>query len=172
MDFDTQVAHKETSEWQAPRSAVEIQYELERNKPMPSLNHAIVQSRLCQELSWAYNEEFDILPELDIQFLNRKVVPDISIYPKSNNDWDNDSLVMTDLPLGVIEILTYRQPLDDIFERIHHVYFPAGLKSVWGVLPSAQSVMIFTPNAKPKTFNSGIMHDAASGFEIDLDKIF
>ena len=172
MDFETQVAHQEKAEPQESRSAAEIQYELERNKPMPSLNHAIAQSRFCKELTSTYGEAFDILPELDIQFLNRKVVPDVSIYPKSKDDWHDDILVMTDLPLLAIEILTYRQPIDDIFERIHHVYFPAGLKSAWVVLPSAQSVMIFTSNAKPQTFNSGIMHDAASGFEVDLDKIF
>jgi Putative restriction endonuclease len=172
MDFENQVAHQETAERQESRSAAEIQYELERNKPMPSLRHSIAQSRLCWELNSTYGEKFDILPELDIQFLNRKVVPDVSIYPKSKDDWHNDILVMTDLPLLPIEILTYRQPIDDIFERIHHIYFPAGLKSAWVVLPSAQSVMIFTPNAKPQTFNSGIMHDAASGFEVDLDKIF
>jgi hypothetical protein len=172
MDFENQVTHQETAEPQEPRSAAEIQYELERNKPAPSFRHSIAQSRFCRELTSTYGEAFDILPELDIQFLNRKVVPDVSIYPKSKADWHNDILVMTDLPLLTIEILTYRQPIDDIFERIHHVYFPAALKSIWVVLPSVQSVMIFTPNAKPQMFTSGIMHDAASGFEVDLDKIF
>ncbi len=172
MDFDTQVAHKETSEWQAPRSAVEIQYELERNKPMPSLNHARIQSSLIRHLANAYSEEYDILSELTIDFPIKSAVPDVSIYPITEADWQNDVIKRAEIPLLAIEILSPRQVFDDIMDKIKKIYFPAGMSSVWVVLPSAQSVMIFTPNAKPKTFNSGIMHDAASGFEIDLDKIF
>ena len=171
MDFETQVTHQET-EIQEPRSAAEIQYELERNKPMPSLNHAKIQFRLTMQLGLAYGSEFDILPELTVAFPIKSAVPDIAIYPKVADDWQNDIIKRTELPLLAIEILSPRQVFDDIMDKIHTIYFPAGLKSAWVVLPSAQSVMIFTPNAKPQTFNSGIMHDAASGFEVDLDKVF
>ena len=68
MDFERQVAHQQTAERQELRSAVEIQYELERNKPMPSLNHAKIQARLVWLLTNAYREEYDILPELTIAF--------------------------------------------------------------------------------------------------------
>jgi Uma2 family endonuclease len=172
MDFETQVTHQETAERQESRSAAEIQYELERNKPMPSLNHAKIQARLVWQLTNSYREEYDILPELSIAFPTKPAVPDIAIYPKVADDWKNDIIKRTELPLLAIEILSPRQIFDDIMDKINDIYFPAGLKSTWVVLPSAQSVMIFTPNAKPQTFNSGIMHDAASGFEVDLDKIF
>ena len=172
MDFETQVAHKETAEWQEPRSADEIQYELERNKPMPSLNHARVQASLIRQLANTYNEKYDILSELTIDFPVKWAVPDISIYPITPADWQNDVIKRPEIPLLAIEILSPRQVFDDILDKIKKIYFPAGMASVWVVLPSAQSVMIFTPNTKPQTFNSGLMHDAASGFEIDLDKIF
>jgi Uma2 family endonuclease len=171
MDFQTQIAHNETAEWMEPRSAVEIQYELERNKPMPSNNHAKVQYRMCKQLG-KYDTEFDILPELSIDFPTKPAVPDIAIYPIAPDDWNNDSIKRTDLPLLVIEILSPKQAFDDILDKIKNIYFPAGLKSVWVVLPPGQSVMIFKPNEKPKTFDSGIMLDKASGFEVDLDKIF
>jgi Uma2 family endonuclease len=172
MDFETQVAHQETTELQEPRSAVEIQYELERNKPMPSLNHAKIQFRLAMQLGLAYSSEFDILPELTIAFPVKPAVPDISIYPKVVDDWKHDIIKRSELPLLAIEILSPRQIFDDITDKINTIYFPAGLKSAWVVLPSVQSVMIFTPNAKPRMYNSGIMQDTASGFEVDLDKIF
>jgi Uma2 family endonuclease len=172
MDFETQVAHRETAELQESRSAVEIQYELERNKPMPSLNHAKIQMRLVAHLFNAYAQEYDVLPELSIAFPAKPAVPDIAIYPKVADDWKNDIIKRAELPLLVVEILSPKQIFDDIMDKINDIYFPAGLKSAWVVLPSAQSVMIFTPNAKPQTFNSGIMHDAASGFEVDLDKVF
>jgi Uma2 family endonuclease len=172
MDFETRVAHQETTEIQEPRSAVEIQYELERNKPMPSLNHAKIQMRLVAHLFNAYAHEYDVLPELAIAFPVKPAVPDIAIYPKVADDWHHDIIKRSELPLLAIEILSPRQIFDDIIEKINTIYFPAGLKSAWVVLPSAQSVMIFTPNAKPKLYNSGIMQDTASGFEVDLDKIF
>ena len=173
MDFETQVTHQETAEWQEPRSAAEIQYELERNKPMPSLNHAKIQARLVWLLTNTYREEYDILPELTIAFPVKPAVPDIAIYPKVADDWKNDIIKRAELPLLAIEILSPRQIFDDIMDKIYDIYFPSGLKSAWVILPSAQSVMIFTPDAaKPQLFNSGIMRDTASGFEVDLDKIF
>ncbi len=172
MDFETQVAHQETTERQELLSAAEIQYELERNKPMPSLNHARIQMRLVAHLFNAYAHEYDVLPELSIDFPVKPAVPDVSIYPITPADWQNDVIKRVDIPLLAIEILSPRQVFDDIMDKIQKIYFPAGMASVWVVLPSVQSIMIFTPNAKPQMFTSGIMHDAASGFEIDLDKIF
>ena len=172
MDFETQVAHQETAERQEPRSAAEIQYELERNKPMPSLNHARIQMRLVAHLFNAYAHAYDVLPELSIDFPVKPAVPDVCIYPITPADWQNDVIKRVDIPLLAIEILSPRQIFDDIIDKIQKIYFPAGMSSVWVVLPSVQSVMIFTPNAKPQMYTSGIMHDAASGFEIDLDKIF
>ncbi len=172
MDFDTQMAKNEAAELQDPRSEVEIQYELERNKPMPSLNHARIQARLVRHLANAYSEKYDILSELTIDFPVKSAVPDVSIYPITPADWQNDVIKQVEIPLLAIEILSPRQIFDDILDKIKKIYFPAGMRSVWVVLPSAQSVMIFEPNQKPKTFNSGIMRDEASGFEVDLDKIF
>ena len=172
MDFETQVTHQETAERQEPRSAVEIQYELERNKPMPSLNHARIQASLVWLLTTNYRKEYDILSELTIDFPVKPAVPDVCIYPITPADWQNDVIKRVDIPLLAIEILSPRQIFDDIIDKIQKIYFPAGMASAWVVLPSVQSVMIFTPNAKPQMFTSGIMRDAASGFEIDLDKIF
>jgi Uma2 family endonuclease len=172
MDFENQVTHQETAEPQEPRSAAEIQYELERNKPMPSLNHARIQASLVWLLTTAYRKEYDILSELTIDFPVKPAVPDVCIYPVTPADWQNDVIKRVDIPLLAIEILSPRQIFDDIIDKIQKIYFPAGMSSVWVVLPSVQSVMIFTPNAKPQMFTSGIMHDAASGFEVDLDKIF
>jgi Uma2 family endonuclease len=172
MDYSNQFAHPTTAEYQETRSAIEIQYESERNKPMPSWNHAKVQYRLTKHLGDVYDAEFDIQPELSIDFPAKTAVPDVSIYPKVADDWDEDDVKTKRLPLLVIEILSPKQAFDDIVDKIRKIYFPAGLKSVWVVLPSAQSIMIFKPALKPQTYTSGIMRDDASGFELDLDKIF
>jgi Uma2 family endonuclease len=174
MDFQTQIAHNETAEWTELRNAEEIQYELERNKPMPSLNHARIQASLVRHLGNTYHKEFDILSELTIDFPVKPAVPDVCIYPITPPDWRRDTIKKKDFPLLVIEILSPKQAFDDIMDKIRDIYFPAGVPSAWVVLPSAQSVMIFTPNAddKPKTYTAGILRDEVSGFEVDLDKIF
>jgi Uma2 family endonuclease len=172
MDLQTQIAHNSTTESLEPRSALEIQYELERDKPMPSLNHAKVQARLTVELTLTYRSEYDILPELSINFPVKPATPDIAIYPKVADNWQDDIIKRTELPLLAIEILSPKQAFDDITDKIRSIYFPAGLKSAWVVLPSVQSIMIFKPNAKTRIYQSGIMRDEASGFEVDLDKIF
>jgi Uma2 family endonuclease len=172
MDLQTQIAHNSPTETLEPRSELEIQYELERNKPMPSLNHARVQSRIIKHLAIAYDQEYDILSELTIAFPVKPAVPDVCIYPITQPVWHKDVVKKQDFPLLVIEILSSKQAFDEIVDKINDIYFPAGVPSAWVILPSAQSVMIFTPNEKPKTYASGIMKDEASGFEIDLDKVF
>lgn len=172
MDLQTQIAHNPVTELDEQFAELERQYKLERNKPLPSRNHAKVQSYLTFELGLSYDKVYDILSELTIDFPVKMAVPDISIYPKMATNWENDVIAMKELPLLAIEILSHNQPFDDILDKIRNIYFPAGLKSVWVVLPPAQSIMIFRPSGKPLTFTSGIMRDEASGFEVDLDKIF
>jgi Uma2 family endonuclease len=172
MDFEPQVAHQETTERQEPRSAAEIQYELERNKPMPSFNHSVAQHNLGVQLEIVYGKEFQICPELEIQFPTQKAVPDISIYPKMRMNWQKDQIRRTDLPNLVIEILSPRQAFDDIMTKMMDIYFPAGIKSAWVVLPSAETIMIFKPDSKAQSFTSGLVKDDVSGFEVNLDKIF
>jgi Uma2 family endonuclease len=155
-----------------PRSEAEIQYELERGKPMPSVNHSLVQIRLAVFLDKNYSEKFQVYSELEIAFPIRNCIPDLAIYPIEKTNWLKDSIRKKDMPLLVIEILSPRQAFDDIVEKINDVYFTAGLKSVWVVLPSAQSIMLFKPNEKPQTYNDGILKDEASGFEMDLSYIF
>jgi Uma2 family endonuclease len=172
MDFQTLITQTETTELQEPRSATEIQYELERNKPMPSLNHARLQARLVRQLANAYSEEYEIFSELTIDFPVKPAIPDVCIYPITPVDWENDVIRCQEVPLLAIEILSPKQAFDDILDKIKKIYFPAGMTSVWVVLPSAQSMMVFKPNQRPQTYNSGLVKDDTSGFEVDLDKIF
>ena len=160
------------TEAQPQVDSYETQYEQERGKPMPSKNHAILQGEIYYELRTQFGTQFDILPELSLDLTSGKATPDLCVYEKTPRNWQVDVIKTKETPLLAIEILSPKQNFNDIVDKMNNIYFPAGMKSVWVVLPSAQSVMIFTPNAKPRLFNSGIMQDTASGFEVDLDKIF
>lgn len=147
-------------------------YELERDKPMPSRNHSIIQSRLNIALG-KYLDQFEILPELNLAPPGvRPSVPDICIYPKMEIDLLEDEIKVTDAPITAIEILSPKQSIDDIKEKIFQIYFPAGVKSVWLVVPTFRTVYVFTPDRKYATFASGTLHDPATGISLELDSFF
>jgi Uma2 family endonuclease len=146
--------------------------EPEIEKTMASKNHAKIQSRLAKILGNAYDENFDIFTEFEVEIVGKKVIPDVSIYPIEPSDWDNDVIRGDTAPILAIEILSPRQAFDEVVTKIKEVYFPAGSKSAWIVLPKTRMVMLFTPDDEIQTFRKGILQDKASGFDIDLNKVF
>lgn len=154
------------------RSEAAIQYEIERNKPMPSENHSKVQRRLTVQLDLNYGENYDVFPELEITFPAKNCVPDLAIYPIKPDNWVKDNIRRTDLPNLVIEILSPRQVYGDIIEKIEEIYFPAGMRSAWVVLPPNKAILLMKSDGTSQFFTSGILKDDASGFEVDLGKIF
>lgn len=160
------------SEAQPTVVSLEMQYEQERGKPMPSKNHSLLQMEIGFELKTQYGKQFDIFPELSLDLTTGGAVPDLCIYDKTPRNWQVDVIKTKNPPLLAIEILSPRQAFDDITDKITNIYFPAGMKSVWVVLPKVESVMLFRPNQKTETYNQGILQDTASGFELNIDKIF
>jgi Uma2 family endonuclease len=154
--------------------SLENRYEQERGKPMPSKNHSLLQMEIGFELKMQYGKQFDIFPELSLDLIPNTpgAVPDICIYDKTPRNWQVDVIKTKNPPLLAIEILSPRQVFDDITDKINNIYFPAGMKSVWVVLPKVESVMLFRPNQKTEMYSQGILHDTASGFDLDIDKIF
>ena len=146
--------------------------EPEIEKTMASKNHAKIQSRLAKILGNAYDENFDIFTEFEVEIVGKKVIPDVSIYPIEPSDWDNDVIRGDTAPILAIEILSPRQAFDEVVTKIKEVYFPAGSKSAWIVLPKTRMIMLFTPDDEIQTFRKGILQDTASGFDIDLNKVF
>lgn len=151
---------------------VEQQYQKERNKPMPSKNHSRIQSRLVYLLTSSYGKNFDIFPEFELELLGKKTVPDVSIFPYTPADWENDELRSKDAPILAIEILSPKQASGILTKKIRTNYFKAGVKSAWIVFPDLKNIIVMHPNGNIQTYYHGIMHDVASGFEVDLDEVF
>jgi len=103
-------------------------YELERGKPMPSLNHSLIQSQLIGILWNQYRKDFTFASELSISLADKPFVPDLCIYPKRKSDWQNDEIRVSEPPLTIIEISSPKQDFED-FERKLKAYFNAGVKS-------------------------------------------
>ncbi len=80
-----------------PVTDIDIHYQTERGKPMPSYNHAYLQLEIGFQLKVKYNSEFDILSELSLELSSGKAVPDLCIYPKRRQDWQRDIICETNL---------------------------------------------------------------------------
>ncbi|MBX3059693.1 MAG: Uma2 family endonuclease [Anaerolineae bacterium] len=137
---------------------------------MPSKNHAIVQTNLILALS-KIAADLSVLSELTIDLETGPLTPDICVYPELEVDWIHDEIRMSDLPLLVVEILSPKQYLSDLVEKLE-LYFAAGVKSGWLVQPSLKSIAVFTPDMTSTVYTAGELTDPALGITINLDDIF
>ena len=155
-----------------PVTDIDIHYQTERGKPMPSNNHSYLQLEIGFQLKVKYNSEFDIYSELSLELSAGKAVADLCIYPKRVQNWQRDIVRRTDAPLLAIEILSPKQAFDDIVDKIQDIYFPSGVLSAWVIVPSAESLILYKPNQKPESFSKTVVKDTASSFELDLNLVF
>jgi hypothetical protein len=93
------------------------QYELERGKPMPSKNHAIIQSRLIIAFAQLAGDRYTILSEITIDLPAGGVVPDIALYPPTPYEAFNDEVEMTTPPLCAIEIISPSQAISSLSKK-------------------------------------------------------
>ena len=145
-------------------------YDRERGKPLPSLNHGLVQSFLGAALLH-YRKTYSIVSELNLNLNGRLYVPDISIYPKLPLNWQHDHMEMTDPPLTVIEILSSTQSLDSLVTKAE-AYFEAGVQSCWIVQMVVESVVVLVPGEKPTVCTGGGVMDPATGITVEISEIF
>ena len=150
---------------------IENEYELERGKPMPSINHSQIQTNIVLALA-KYRKEFSFFTELDLELTSGRAVPDVCIYPKMTINWRKDIIRFTEVPIIAFEILSPRQALDDITTKIDTIYFSADVKAAWIVFPSLQTVHVLTPNGKTKAYTEGVIRDATTGIELSIEDIF
>lgn len=149
----------------------EVDYELERGKPVPSLNHAIVQTRLLINLSIQY-EQYQILSELPLELPTGRFTPDLTFCEPRSADFRNDEIRVTEPPLGTIEILSPTQALDDLVEKAMS-YFAAGVRSCWIVLPALKNVYVFSDPDTYRIFrHDEVLTDEKLGITLPLEPIF
>ncbi len=167
-----ELLHSTVSQSTYNQSTYESDYVNERGKPMPSRNHGKLQARFAYALITKYINQFEIETELSLELTTGKATPDIAINPVIEDDWFNDEIRVTVPPLSVIEIVSPTQSIDEIKDKIMNIYFAAGVKSAWIVIPTLQSVYVLTPDKKIRTFTSGLIKDEVVGIELDMQYLF
>lgn len=150
----------------------EIEYELERGKPMPSLNHSVIQTNIAGFLKVNYKKQYRIVTELSLELHTGNANPDVAIYPPIEINWSKDQIKVKEPPLLAIEILSPKQSLDDLKDKIFDIYFPSGVKSAWIVMPSLKAVIIFKTDGSNLIISNGRVKDDILNIEIAMEDIF
>ena len=143
-----------------------------QDEKMSSYNHSELQSHLSFLFRLAYRQEYSILTELDFDFASGKTRPDLCIMPKRKANWLADEIVVQEVPITTVEILSPEQSLNSLTDRIYKKHFPAGVKTVWLVVPTVQTVSILLPDRKQVNFASGTVIDPITGIALQLSEIF
>ncbi|MEM6631283.1 MAG: Uma2 family endonuclease [Bacteroidota bacterium] len=147
-------------------------YEKERNKPMPSKNHAIVQTNLVIGLAKILDADFNILTEIALSFPTGDRIPDLAIFESIDFTPGHDEIRMKVMPKGIIEILSSTQSLNDLTSKAAE-YFSAGVISYWLVLPDLCSIYVFSaPNEYNVFIKDQTLNDPVLGLELPLTRIF
>lgn len=146
-------------------------YVTERNKPMPSLNHSLIQTNLIFALG-QYREKYRIASELSLELSEWPIVPDICLLPSMKMDTSNDQVKVSEPPLCVIEILSPTQSISELLSKAKS-YFEHGVQSCWIVLPGLDNIYVFTTPKDYEIFKSGeTLEDKKMGIRIDVARVF
>jgi Uma2 family endonuclease len=148
-------------------------YELERGKPMPSLQHALTQENLVFSIKSRYRHLYRVLPEITLEMPEKPdCVPDVAIYAASAIQFEPDAIRMTAMPLTTIEIMSPSQTDDELVAKTDR-YFRAGVKSCWVVLPSFRAILVYSQPRKYHFFvEDSTLTDPATGIELAVNEIF
>jgi Uma2 family endonuclease len=148
------------------------EYEIERGKPMPSLNHGLIQANVLIALISRYRSSFRFASETSLDLSGWLSTPDISILPPGAINLKVDKIKVTDPPLGTIEILSPTQNLNDLVDKADR-YFENGVKSCWIIIPSMGGVAIYASPGKYTFFNENdTAKDQVLGLEVPVSELF
>lgn len=147
-------------------------YVTERNKPMPSLNHAKIQANIIFLMMLHYKKIFTVVSELSFDLSDWVSVPDVSLLPLTKYDAKNDQIKVLEPPLCTVEILSPTQSLSELVAKSRS-YFDKDVKSCWIVFPELENVYVFSSPDNYKIFVKGdILKDEIMQIELNINEIF
>jgi len=152
-------------------AVLENTYEIERNKPMPSKNHAKIQTRLILALAKQINPDA-ILSEPTLELNDWICNPDIALFEPEPLDVMQEEIRVQKPPKCAIEIISPTQTLNELTDKAID-YLEHGVKSCWLVLPTLKTIYVFSG---PRQFDAFIqdetVKDEVLGIELSLGSIF
>ena len=146
--------------------------DIQEDRPMPSRNHARVAQNLSVLLD-QFKDHYAVCPQLSLNLDGWQTSPDLCLYPRAAlaTDWLTDEDELTIPPALVIEILSPKQNLQPLVDKIRE-YGRHGVKSCWLVLPATRVVSVFPATGGSRAFTEGLLRDEVVGIEIPLAGVF
>lgn len=152
--------------------AIKSDYELERGKPIPTWNHALLQKRILVKIESRYEGRFSVFPKLNLSVLGEKLVPDLAVFAGSLGFLAHDQNIVSEMPLLVVEILSPSQSITELTFKAER-YLKAGVTSYWLVVPELMNIAISSEAGVYQTFNrQDTLCDPATGIELELAPLF
>lgn len=146
-------------------------YEIERGKPMPNRIHGTIQSAITSLLTVAHKTRYGFPNELSLA-TTPPTTPDICIYPKKKLDVRAVEAKETEMPITTIEILSPTQTIDELQDKVWDIYFPAGVRSAWIVVPELKVIQLLLPEGEPQIFHKNTLTDPVTGIQVSLEEVF
>ena len=148
------------------------QYETERNKPMPSLNHGLIQAKLIFALLSRYQTRYNVMSELSLDLSDWSSVPDICLYLVRPLDLQNDQVAVSEPPLCTIAIISPSQSLNELVYKARE-YFQHGVQSCWIVLLPLGNIYVFSSPEEYEIFRATeTLHDPKMDISLPLGEVF
>lgn len=136
----------------------------------PSYHHAYIAGNLITEFNNL--KKYSVFSELTLDIEGKDHIPDISLYPKRKISYiSGDIIRMSEMPLLAVEILSPTQGYQEALDKFK-IYFGAGVKSCWLVVPISRSVIVYSETDKARTFSAGDVTDTVSDIHLPIDNIF
>ena len=147
-------------------------YEIERKKPMPSFNHAAIQTNISFLMKLHYKKKYRTLSEPSLLLSDWESVPDIAIYPWEKLDTNQDQIKISQVPLCVMEILSPTQSLNELYTKAK-TYFKHQVKSCWIILPGINNIYIFSSSEEYAIFKKEeTLHDEVMDIKFKVEEVF
>ncbi len=139
---------------------------------MPSRNHARIAQNLGALLQ-AFRPRYETYQQLSLDLDGWPTIPDICTYPTGtlSKDWANDEDVCGVPPSLVIEILSPKQNLQPLLDKVRN-YLARGVKSCWVVVPGTGTVSIFPASGGSRSFVEADVVDVVLDLRLPVSAVF
>ena len=139
---------------------------------MPSRNHARAAQNVGVLLN-RFKEQYVVYHQLSLNLDGWQTIPDLSLYRRGElpSDWLTDDDEVTQPPELVIEILSPKQNLQPLVDKIRE-YGRHGVKSCWLVEPATRVISVFPASGGSRAFTEGMLRDETIGMEIPIGEVF
>ena len=148
-------------------------YEIERDKPMPTYNHGKIQTRIGHLVLNDYEDRYEPISEPTLATPERPRTPDLGFFPVRPSDWFDSETKISEPPLGIVEIVSPSQSDQEMVKKLK-TYFDFGVKSAWLVVPIFKTIYVFNNYRNYTTFTlqDGILKDQVLDIELNMQAIF